>query len=256
MTRSSSRRPGTAPDLAASPLAGAFNSEWRCRYECRAAPTPEVWRSDPRLDSFVRVVDVLAYLENAATPAARVEEVLVALADRAAAGDREATRVVVQYLLPFLVRVAFRRLQWGERSREQVLDELLGTAWEVAATGVERNGRSAKIALLRTIEHSALRQPARVARRRAAREMFIEGIGCEAAELPGRPVEPNPGEEILRLLADASRQGLSDDDVSLIGGLFVGWSTCDRLGVAEGVSGRAIRFRRAAAVKRLIEIAA
>lgn len=256
MTRSSSRRPGTAPDLAASPLAGAFNREWRCRYECRAAPTPEVWRADPRLVSFVRVVDVLAFLENPATPAARTEEVLVALADRAAAGDREATRVVVQYLLPFLVRVAFRRLLWGERSREQVLDDLLGTAWEVAATGVERNGRSVKIALLRTIEHRALRQPARVARRRAAREVFIEGIGCQAAELPGRLVEPNPGEEVLRLLADASRQGLSDDDVNLIGGLFVGWSTCDRLGAAEGITGRAVRARRAAAVKRLAEIAA
>lgn len=256
MNSSPIRRPGSVPDFAVSPLVGALNREWHCRYECRAAPTPESWRADPHLSCCLRVVDVLALLENPAVPPVRVERTLCRLADRAAAGDHDAARVVVQYLLPFLVRVAFRRRTWGERSREQVLDDLLSVAWVVVRTGVERSEKPMRIALLRAIEYRALKQPVRVAQRQAAREMFIDGVGCHVVDLTGLPTRPNPGEEVLGLLAEATRHGLSADDARLLGELSVGGATCARLATAEGVSDRTIRNRRAAAMKRLAEIAA
>lgn len=263
--RATSRRPGTAARLSVSPLAGALNREWRRAYENRAGAVPPGWSADVRLSRLGRIVEVLTVLEDRATPPDRVEEVLRALVDHAAAGDRHAARVIVQYLMPCLVRVSSLRSRAGGRPRAEVLDDLLSAAWEVAATGIELRGRTPKIALLRTIENQALHRQARVARRRAEREVLVgEMEGKRAtplglvAGLDGRSVSVQPcgGENVVQLLAEGSQSGLSRRDVQLLGGLSVGWSTCERLGAAEGITARAVRYRRAAAVRRLVELAA
>lgn len=263
--RATSRRPGTAARYSVSPLAGALNREWRHAYEDRAGPAPRRWSADVRLSRFGRLVDILTVLEDPSNPPDRVEEVLRALVDHAAEGDRDAVRVIVQYLLPCLVRVSSLRSRAGGRSRGEVLADLLSAAWEVAATGVDVRGRPPRIALLRTIENQALRRQARVVQRRTEREVLVGDMEGErntslglVAGLDGGSVSAQPcaGENALQLLVEASHSGLSRTDVQLLGGLSVGWSTCERLGAAEGISDRAVRYRRAAAVRRLVDLAA
>ncbi len=274
MTTTDVRRAGTAPNLVLSRLAGALNREWQLDYERRRAPAPPGWRSDARLRRFAAVADALVELEDRATPQARVEEVLTALAERAADGDADATRVVVQYLMPCLVRVAYSRRGGAQRSPQEALDDLLTVAWQTARAGVELRGRTVKIALLRTIEHRALRQPARVEGRHRRREVLVGAIGEVrahraaavdpawsddlVADVSGRALStaPNAGEDLLRLLAEACGEGVSPSDARLVGSLFLGWATCEAVGAAQGVTDRSVRYRRAAALRRLAEWAA
>lgn len=250
-----SRRPGRAHDGAVSPLAGAFNREWRRDYEDRLASVPAGWRAEPSLARFERVNEALTFIERPGTAPGCAEGVLCALARRAEAGDPDAARVLVQYLLPCLVNVAARR-GWG--TREQRTDELLSAAWEVVRTGVELRGRPVKIALLRTIEHRALRRPVRAARRTADREEVVASAAGTlstrvAAGSAGRPLLAGScaGEEVLAMLSEAARLGADRGDVSLLGGLFLGWSTTKDLAAVERVTDRTIRYRRAAAVMRM-----
>ena len=270
----SSRRPGTAPNLVLSRLAGALNREWQLNYERGEAPAPPGWLTDTRLRRYKAVSDALVELEDGATPQPRAEETLTALCERAAEGDPDATRVIVQYLMPCLVRVAYSRRGTSQPSPQEALDELVTVAWEALRGGVELRGRSVKIALLRTIEHRALRQPARVAGRNRQREVLVGAIGevrahqaqvdpvCRSddllADLSGRSLSKyaNAGEDLMRLLAEASGKGVSGSDTRLVGSLFVGWATCDAVAAAEGVTARSVRYRRAAALRRLAEWAA
>lgn len=273
MTTSWTRPPGTAPALAVSPLAGALNREWQ-RLCVRRQPPPATWRADARLARFASVDEALVEMEDRASAPAQVEEVLAALAERAAEGDEAAIRVVVQYLMPCLVRVAYTRRRMAHPTARDAIDELVTVAWETAREGVETRGRRMKIALLRTIEHRALRQPARVNARRHRREVLVGSMGevgahqngpvertCPeelVAGLSGRAITApvNAGEDVVRLLADATTCGLSPADVQLVGSLAVGWSTTEQLGAAEGVSDRSVRYRRAAAERRLADRAA
>lgn len=245
------RRPGTAPAGGPSSIAAALNREWRREYEKTPAPVPPEWHDDGRLGSFDCIVDVLAELEDSATPLLRTEELTAVLAERAAAGDRHATRVLVQLLLPYCAWLACARHRPRLGSRDHVLDELLTAAWDVVRTGVEPRGRAMKLALLRTIEYRALRRPSLVFQRQAEREVLVlpEDIGSvdrsEARNI-------NPGEEVVQLLVQATTVGLSHGDARLLGGLFVGGWTSEELGAQEGVTSRTIRYRRAEAIRRLV----
>jgi hypothetical protein len=269
MQTARSHAAGTAPDLALSPLAGGLNREWRRDYERRGRPAPPEWKNDARLAPYRTVASVLIDLEEPSTPAARTEGLLRALVDRAGAGDRQAARVLVQYLLPFLVRVAHRELGRRGHSLSDVLDELVTVAWATVAGGVDVGRRTATIALLRTIEYRALRCPARVRARRRVREMpasDVDAAGSSlrlrsrlpAADLGGRSRQgsANAGEELLRLLAEAVADGLGRDDARLVGALFLAGATTEDLGAAVGRTARTLRSRRAAALRRLFEWAA
>jgi hypothetical protein len=133
------------------------------------------------------------------------------------------------------------------------------------SVGVEVRGRPVKIALLRTIEYRALGHQARVDLRLAEREVLVGEMGEEpstrrwpAADSRGRPLaaKTNPGEDVVRLLAEASRKGLSERDTQLLGALSVGGSTCEQLSAVEGITVCGIRRRRAAAIRRLADSAA
>lgn len=253
-----SRQPGRAYDGAVSPLAGALNREWRRDYEGRLAPVPASWCGEPLLARFDRVWEALAFVEQPGAAPGCVEGVLRAIARRAAAGDSDAARVLIQYLMPCLARVAARS---GPDARAWRTDELLSAAWEVVRSGVELRGRPVKIALLRTIEHQALRKPARAARRIADRECLVGDLAGRldtrvVAGSAGRPLsaEPCAGEELLAVLSEAARLGADGRDVGLLGGLFVGWSTTRDLAAAEGVSDRSIRYWRADAIGRVANV--
>ena len=273
MTTAWTRQAGTAPNLEMSRLAGAFNREWQRDYEGVDTPAPREWAADSRLAACRTVAAALVELEDHSTQPTRVDELLTALVERAGCGDPAATRVVIQYLMPCLVRVAFGRAGPAHRSPREALDELLTVAWEATNEGVDLRGRTAKIALLRTIEHRALRRPARAAARQYQHEFSVgamgevfalkggaDPVGGErlVADLAGRPVlsSTNAGEDLVQILAEACGEGLSRDDAQLVGSLSVGWSTCQELAASEGVTDRSVRYRRAAATRRLAEWAA
>jgi len=253
------RTPGAAPDFGPSALAAALNREWRYRYELRRTPAPPAWASDPDLAGYRCVVEALAELEAPGTPACRREELLVALTRAAANADAEAARVVVQFLLPCLVAAVRSRPDRPDRSRAETLDDLVSAAWEAVATGVERRGRPMKVALLRRIEHQALCRPGRAARRHAAREVFADPVmsGAFCADLSGRAPDADLSaeEEVVALLAEGARAGLDPADLRLLASLTFGAGLSARA-AADGVSARWIRYRRAAAVRRLAELAA
>lgn len=253
------RRPGTAPDLAVSPVAGALNREWRRDYEGGAVGAPVRWKTDVRLAGFDRAVEALATVEDGSTAPARSEETLHALAEHAARGDAVAGRVLVQYLLPSLVRVSLWHFGGEQRSRPERLDDLLAGAWEVIGNGVQLRSRPVRIALLRAIEYRALGRPVRQARRRAAREALLDPLDLEqVADRRGRPAPAvrNTGEEVIDVLAEAIRTGLRLDDARLLGALFVGGASCREMAVIDGVTDRSVRYRRAAALRRLVALAA
>src|SRR5579883_1222914 len=193
-TAASNRHPGTAPNGSSTRVIDALNQEWRHRYERRLARAPRGWASDARLAAYRYVAEALAELEAPATPRERAEEVLEALAERAAGSDGEAARVVVQYLLPTLVADLRWPLGSTVRCNDEALDELIGAAWQAVAEGVERRGRTMKIALLRSIEYRALNGPNQVAERIARWEVSADpGRAPEfTADLWGRPEGAGP----------------------------------------------------------------
>lgn len=252
------RRRGTADGRAVSPLAGSFDREWRRDYVDRAGRAPAGWSTEPSLARFERVCEALAFVERPGAAPGCAEGVLRALARRAQAGDHDAARVLVQYLLPCIVKVARR---WGWGTREEKTDELLSATWEAVHTGVELRGRPVKIALLRTIEHRALKKPGRAARRAAEHEDLVGDVGTQrdirvAAGRAGRPLsaEPCPSEQVVALLSEAARLGADGRDIGLLGGLSLGWATVRGIAEAEGVTDRTIRNRRAAAVSRVADV--
>ena len=253
-------RPGCGFEHGTTNVIDALNWDWRHRYELGAVRAPRAWVSDPNLASYRYLVEVLAALDEPSTPAARREALLVALADRAAGGDREATRVVVQHLLPCLVHDMGRPRGATARSREETLDDLAGAAWQTVAEGVDRRGRPMKIALLRRIEHRALCQPLRIARREATNEVLGDPpiTTSSVADLWGRPADADLSaeEELLALLVDAARAGLDPADVRLLASLTLGGDSTEDAAAAEGVSVRTIRWRRAKAARRLAQRAA
>lgn len=254
------RRPPAVADDQETNLVDALNRDWQHRYERRLAPAPRGWASEAHLASYRFVVEALAELEKPTAPLHRREQVLVALAGRAANGDTEAARVVVQHLLPCLVRDLRWRPSVTNRSRDETINDLVSAAWQAVAGGVERRGRPMKIALLRTIEHTALCQAKREAQRHLSREVPAEpgASGAFVADLWGRPVgvDPAPEEQVLALLAEAARAGLDPADVRLLGSLTLGALTVTGSASSEGVTARNIRYRRAAAIRRLANLAA
>jgi hypothetical protein len=253
-------RPGASYGDGAPNLVDTLNWDWRHRYERGVVRAPRGWASDPELARFRYVVEALGALDSPATAAVERELLLVALAERAATGDREATRVVVQHLLACLVDVLRRPRGPLIKSREETLDDLAAAAWWTVAEGVERRGRPIKVALLSRIEHRALHQPRWAAEREAAREELGDPAETTmpVADLSGRPVgaEPKPEEEVLALLVDGARAGLDPADLRLLAALTLEGRSAAEAAAAEGVSARCIRWRRARAARRLAQLAA
>jgi hypothetical protein len=247
-----------AANSEASPLAGALNREWQARYVERRAPAPGAWAADPDLARFGSVAEVLAALEHAG--AGGRDALLGALSRRAAGGDRDAARVVLQSLVPYLVgRLRVRRAR-PAGTFEDTVDDLLSAAWQAIAEGAGLGAASPRVALLRRAEQRALGHPGRLARRRAARELPVDpdARALGAADLAGRPThgDPCPADEVVALLAEAAGAGLAPSDVRMLGVLAFGGPSAEFDAEAEGVTPRCIRWRRARAVRRLAELAA
>jgi hypothetical protein len=75
------------------------------------------------------------------------------------------------------------------------------------------------------------------------------------AGLAGQPVDAgqHPGIRVLRLLTDAAQGGLPVADARLLAELVVCGRTPEEIAARDGVTSRAVRYRRRAAMGRLVE---
>ena len=242
-----------------SPLQVALNDEWRGRYAAGLVAAPAAWRDDPRLGRYRLAGEPLAEMASPETPPEVVDGVAEALAVAAAGGDDVATRVMVQYMLPRLVAVA-----WGaglagggaEGEECEALDTMISTVWLSLATGAALRGRSRVWKrLLRDAEYLVLQRPRR-RRAREARAVARMALGAnELADLAGRPdgVGPAPGEELLEVVCEAVTDGLSLADAQLLTELgVVGVPVAEAARTSPGlVTERCVFQRRKRALARV-----
>jgi hypothetical protein len=203
--------------------------------------------------------EALVELDAPATVPGRVDEIAEALGQAAAAGDAVAARVLLQHMLPSLVVVAWGGgFGGGVRAGEEcdAPDTMISTVWLSLATGEALRGRAGvRRRLLRDAEYRVLQRP----RRRKAREELAAArsaaTACAVSDITGRPesVGIPAGEELLEVVLEALDAGLTLGDARLLAMLGVaGLSATDaaRLDPAH-VSSRCVRYRRAAALRRI-----
>ena len=181
--------------------------------------------------------------------------------------DELACRIVVQRILPGLIAIAIRRGRIVDGGASFALDQLAAAAWLVIRSyPIDRRPRRVAANLLRDIEYQAFVREARTKRSRtevAADTWTIvnsETLGATRG-LPARgastvATDDDPvatATELSNLLHDLERLGLRDMDRRAIDEML-----SDRLSPEsaklEGISARALRDRRAAAIRRSQEL--
>lgn len=181
--------------------------------------------------------------------------------------DELACRVVVQRILPGLIAIAIRRGRIVVEGASFALDQLVSSAWMVIrGYPIDRRPRRVAANLLRDIEYQSFVREARTKRSRtevpADSWTIVNGESLSATRgLPIRgsstPItDEDPvaaASELSNLLHDLERLGLRAMDREAIDEML-----SDRLSPESaklaGISARALRDRRAAAIKRSQEL--
>ena len=256
-------RPWRHRHRSSSPLQSALNREWRDRFARGLVDAPASWRDDPRLSCYRLVGEPLAEMCAAGVSAQRADEIAEALAVAAAAGDEVATRVMVQRMLPNLVVIAWgggfgSGASTGEEA--DTLDTMISTVWLSLATGDALRGESGVWRrLVRDAEYLVLQRP----RRRRAREDQVAArlavTACAVADITGRPDGSSPpaAEELLEVVGEALTHGLRSSDAHLLAMLGVAGVPVTEVAETDParVTSRCIRYRRAAALRRVRSLA-
>lgn len=169
------------------------------------------------------------------------EAVLAGLA-RHAHADELAARIVLQRILPGLLTIA-----GAEQRRDRgtdALTELVGEAW-VAIRRYRCDRRPTAIAarLLNDARHRAFTSP------RRRRRLTTDATDVHDLPAPSAPPE-HPFVELTALLAVARDAGLAERDLVTVR-VLIAHDSVNEAAVAEGVSSRALRYRRRDLVARL-----
>ncbi len=168
----------------------------------------------------------------------------------AAADDELAARIVLQRILPGLIRIATRRAAMAGGIRA-AFDETAGVAWLVIRTfPIQRRPRHVAANLLRDIEYQAFVRE----RRLVATERELP---TPHHRLPDAPVadDDDPLLEVVTLLAEGVRAGLTERDREVLG-LAVGAPNSTSAAARLGVPTRTWRARKHAATARLGQLVA
>jgi hypothetical protein len=194
------------------------------------------------------------------------DEIATSLAAAAAAGDEVAARVLLQATLGGLVGLCAGGGFAGPHRQQMdgALDAMVSTVWLALVSGDALGGHApVRKRLLRDAEYVVLQRP----RRRRAREAAAVGrVGpCGGVEVAGdraahdrcditgraadRPL--SAAEELMEVVRDALARGLDVADARLICVLGVAGAAVRELAGAEQVTARAVRYRRAAALRRI-----
>lgn len=241
------------------PLATArWNDDWnRLTASPHAQRALQRWRCRPGLDHPDLGALLVAAGAGALTPedhADRVLGELVALA----AHDGVAGRVVLQRVLPGLLNVARRRVENDVKLIEPALEDVAATAWTVIVTyPLERRPARYASNIVRDAEYQCFVRPRRL--RRVDEQLIgLHGVDERTglARLDGRSetAHGNASELVDALLERGQRRGLADDDVTLLRLLYVDGCGIESVAAERSISGRAVRYRREAAVARLARL--
>jgi hypothetical protein len=245
------RRPLLAPAL----------RRWRAEWErWRSGPAAQRgllgWQSrHPVLAGFGTLDELVDGCgRSLAVPQDVADVRLAVLVGEARAGDQAAARVVLERVMPGLVRAAAARAAGDEQlTFTQALDDVIAAAWvRIATYPLER--RPAKIAanIVADSRHRCFGYVGLTARRTAPAPP--DRLPATSAALTGDPSEAgHPGVRLLRLLTDAVAGGLPVADARLLADLAVCGSTPEQLALRDGVTARTIRYRRRAAMRRLLD---
>jgi hypothetical protein len=225
----------------ASPAAAAGLSRWRRRH--------------PRLAGFATHEELVDGCGRDRTvPQRLADERLALLVGEARSGDRAAARVVLERVLPALVRAAVRQVLAARRPFGSALDDLLTSAWLVIVNyPLERRPAKIAVNIVRDAEYRQFGYVPAAIRESVPTPAYA--LPVKTAGLAGRTaddIEP-AALEVLRLLAEAVRAGLPPADGRLLAELVVFGRTPEEVAARDGVTGRAVRFRRRAAIDRLAE---
>lgn len=240
--------PSVASFPSRSQLFGALDVEWQRLVRCpRAARLAATWQlgTNTRIATLDDVLIATGYgrLGSADSSADTVLRRLVELA----VDDELAARVVLQRIIPGLRRMPTRQRVPGA-SLAELDGEVVGAAWTVIRTfPVATRGRFVAAQLLRDVEYRVFRLP----KRRLA--TFVP-TAAAAFERPAAEVDRPAADELGQVLDEAGRAGLHPDDMALLRRLAGGTSTVD-LAREQSVTDRMIRYRRAAAIDRVRELA-
>ncbi len=246
-----------------SPLQSALNREWHYRFARGLVDAPASWRDYSRLSCYRLVGEPLAEMSAAGVSARRADEIAEALAEAAAAGDEVATRVMVQRMLPNLVAIAWGGgFSGGASAGEEAdtLDTMISTVWLALATGDALRGEAGVWRrLMRDAEYLELQRPRRrrAIEDRAAARMAV--TATSVADITGRPdgSAPPAVEELLEVVGEALTHGLRSSDAHLLARLGVAGVPVTEVAETDPahVTPRCIRYRRAAALRRVRSLA-
>jgi hypothetical protein len=234
-----------------------WKTEWeRWRVSPAAADGLARWRSRHEgLAGFASVDDLVRGCgRDRSVPREVADARLATLVSEARDGDQAAARVVLERLMPALVRAATLRAMRSTQPFGPLLDDMVAAAWlrivdyPLASRPIKIAGNIVADANYRVFGYVPL----------AARSTDLlppDELPVGLAGLAGQPVEVgvDPGLRVLRLLTDAAQGGLPVADARLLAELVVCGRTPEQIAARDGVTSRAVRYRRQAAMARLVD---
>ncbi len=242
------------------PIADSLGTEWRRitihAGDLRAARAWDLPGSEvASLDEVLRRCGYRARPASGTQPRSTVhrdqsqhDEYLILLLT-IARDDRLAGRVVLQRILPALCALA-RRHSSTFHGQQDLIDDLVANSWAAIRNyPVERRTRRVVPNLVRDIGFQTIVRPAR---RRNAAELPTEHRHMIDTEYL---IATDPLQELVELLDEARRTGMSQNDIDLICQI-VTLDQPDRVAAILGVTPRTVRNHRDAIVHRLRHIAA
>jgi len=207
----------------------------------------------PCLAGLHTLEDVLAGCgRDRAVPEPVADKRLAAVVAEARAGDRTATRLVLQRVMPALVHRAGSRARLSRQPLGAVLEDLLASAWLVIAEyPLERRPTKIAVNIIRDAEYriygyvpvsvrrSVLVPPEKLPERSTR-------VGGVATDEPEQALG-----QLSHVLVEAVRQGFPGADARLLAELFVFGLPVVDIARRDGVSQRWVRSRRQRALERL-----
>jgi hypothetical protein len=226
-------------------LADGLNDEWR-----RLCADPA---AVARVNSWRLPTDAVDHLDRLLWQAGYGRPVddepgdrLLAMLVHRAAGDELAARIVLQRILPGLIRVALRRGRMMDGGPAAAFAELASAAWlTIRAFPIDRRAHCVAANLLRDAEYQTFVR----ADRRLAREVGVGDLEAAVGEVPDTEVDVDPGgyREWRELVAWARRRGVDARQLDLLVRMARGQSNVE-IAKALSCTDRTIRNRRDAAL--------
>jgi len=217
-----------------SRLFAALDQEWETLRSSRAADRALArWADEPALREFTSLAALIEAVRRGGRDPERADQILVALARRAAQDDF-AARTVLQAVLPGIVNVA-KRIGHGAIDDDLEAEVLTEAVKRIRTYPIDRRPRTVAANITWDVFGAITRR-----RRRDRLE--------PAPELLEPVVDDDPSREVCDLVGDALDAGLlRKHDAQLLLAIAVGHDTIGRRADREGVSYDAmnVRWRRA-----------